>query len=132
VLARSSIEIEGVAAVITLLVPVALFDGWHFYFTKIWKNPAGWRNRITVASLLLISLGGLLLPVMMIFAPQADWTSYAAVADQVNFVGAWKQAGVLMPLCALALCLFGRRRLIAPIAVACVGTAALWFFITMG
>jgi len=64
----------------------------------------------------------------MMFAPQADWTSYTGVADQVDFVGAWKEAGVLIPLCALALCLFGRPRLIAPIAVARVGTAALWFF----
>jgi hypothetical protein len=132
VFARSSMEIEGdVAAIIALLAPVGLIYSWYFYLVKIRKEPAGWRNRMSLLSLALGSLGALLWPVTMMFAPKADWTSYVGVARQVEFVESWEKIGVRTLLVAFVLCFFGRPRLIAPIAIACVGTALFWLFTTM-
>ncbi|MHB8413289.1 MAG: hypothetical protein ACYDDI_15275 [Candidatus Acidiferrales bacterium] len=120
-----------IGGVIILLVPVALIYGWYFYFAKIWREPVGWRNRLSLLSLVLVSLGALLWPITMMFAPKSDWTSYVGVAHQVEFVESWEKVGVRTLLVAFVLCFFGRPRLIAPIAVACVATALLWLFTTM-
>jgi hypothetical protein len=120
-----------VAAFIVLLAPVGLIYGWYFYFTKIRPEPATWRNRISVLSLTLASLGALLWPITMVFAPKADWQSYVGAAQQVHFVESWEKVAVRILLVAFVLCLFGRPRLIAPVAVACFGTTLFWFFSTM-
>jgi len=130
--ARSNMQIDGdIGAVIVLLGLVGLIYSWYFYFAKIRKEPVGWRNRVSLLSLVLVSLGGLLWPVTMILAPKADWTSYVGVARQVQFVESLEKIGVRTLLFAFVLCFFGRPRLIAPIAVACVGTALFWLFTTM-
>jgi hypothetical protein len=120
-----------IAGVIALLAPVGLIYGWHFYFTRIRHEPAGWRNGISVSSLVLASLGGLLWPTSMIFAPKADWGNYVGVAQQVHFVEAWEKVAVRTLLVALVLCFFGRLRLIAPVVVACLGTTLFWLFSTI-
>jgi len=128
----SRMQIEGdIAGFIALLAPVGLTYGWHFYLTKIRREPATWRNRISTSSMVLASLGALLWPVTMIFAPKADWRTYVGVAQQVQFVELWEKAAVRTLLVAFALCFFGRPRLILPTAVACIGTTLFWLFSTM-
>lgn len=130
--APSKMEVEGdIAGFIALLAPLGLIYGWHFYFSRIRREPAGWRNRIGVSSLALASVGALLWPVAMIFAPKADWQSYVGVAQQVHFVESWEKVAVRTLLVAFVLCFFGRPRLIAPVAVACLGTTLFWLFSTM-
>lgn len=132
VLGLSSMEIEGdIAGLIALLAPVGLIYGWYLYFTKIRHESLGWRNRVSVSSLVLACLGALLWPITMMLAPKADWRSYVGVAEQVQFVESWERVAVRTLLVALILSFFGRPRLIAPIAVACLGTALFWIFSTM-
>jgi hypothetical protein len=129
---KSGMQIEmDILGFIALLAPVGLIYSWHFYFTRIRKELAGWRNRASLSSLVLATLGALLLPITMIFAPKANWSSYVGVAEQVHFVESWEKVAVRTLLVALVLCFFGRPRLIGPIAVACIGTAIFWMGSTM-
>jgi hypothetical protein len=120
-----------IAGLIALLAPLGLIYGWYFYFTRIRCEPTGWRNRISVLSLSLASVGALLWPVTMIFAPKADWGSYVGVDRQVHFVESWEKVAVYTLLVAFVLCFFGRPRLIAPVAVACLGITLFWFSSTI-
>ena len=129
---KSGMQIEmDILGFIALLVPFGLIYGWHFYFTRIRKEPAGWRNRASILSLVLASLAALLWPIMLIFEPRADWRSYVGVAEQVHFVETFEKIAVRTLLLAFVLCFFGRPRLIGPIAVACIGTAIFWIGSTM-
>jgi hypothetical protein len=129
---KSGMQIEmDILGFIALLAPFGLIYGWHFYFTRIRKEPAGWRNRASILSLVLASLGGLLWPIMLTFEPRADWRSYVGVAEQVHFVESFEKAAVRTLLLAFVLCFFGRPRLIGPIAVTCIGTAIFWIGSTM-
>ena|ERR1700687_2039292 len=130
--AVSRMQVEAnIAFFIALLAPIGLIYGWRFYFTRIRREPAGWRNRISVSSLGLASVGALLWPITRIVAPKADWSSYVGVAQQLHFVESWEKVAVRTLLVAFVLCFFGRPRLIAPIAVACIGTTLFWAFSNM-
>lgn len=129
---KSGMQIEmDILGLIALLAPVGLIYGWNSYFTRIRKEPAGWRNRASILSLVLASLGALLWPIMLAFEPRADWRSYVGVAEQVHFVESFERVAVRTLLLAFVLCFFGRPRLIGPIAVACIGTAIFWIGSTM-
>jgi hypothetical protein len=131
-IAVSKMEVEGdIAFFIALLAPIGLIYGWRFYFAKLRLEPARWRNRISVLSLVLASLGALLWPITMIFAPKADWIHYVGVARQIDFVEWWEKVAVRTLLVAFVLCFLGRPRLIVPIAVACLGTTLFWAFSTL-
>ena len=112
---------------IIFLAPVALIYSWHFYFTQMRKEPTGWRNRVTLLSLGLVTLTALLLPVMLMLMPRADSGSGV---DQVEWVESWHRPIFRTLLVALLLCLFGRPRLIAPIAIAALGMAVFWIIST--
>ena len=103
-----------------LFAPVAFIYSWYFYFTKMRRESAGWRNRLTLISLALASLAALLLPVMVMLMPVG--------VDQYEWVESWHRPIFRTLLLAFLLCLFGRRRLIVPIAIACVGTTLFWLF----
>jgi hypothetical protein len=120
-----------IAAIIVLLAPVGLIYSWHFYFTKIRAERASWPDRLTLLSLTLASSAALLWPIAMIFAPKENWTSYAGVPQQIEFIESWERVSVRTLLVAFLLCFLGRPLLIAPIAVACVGTMLFWVFSTM-
>jgi hypothetical protein len=120
-----------IAGLIVLLAPVGLIYSWYFYLAKIQKEPASWRNRISLLSLVLVSLGVLLWPVMTLLAPRADWTTYVGVPEQIQWTESWQKPIVRTLLGAFLLSVFGRPRLIAPIAVACVGTVLFWIFSSM-
>jgi len=127
---RMQVEMD-IAGIIALLGSVGLIYGWHFYLTRIRQEPAGWRNRISLSSLVLASTGALLWPITRMVAPKADWSSYVGVAQQLHFVESWGKIAVRILLVAFVLCFFGRPRLIVPIAVACIGTTLFWAFSNM-
>jgi hypothetical protein len=115
---------------VVFLAPVGLIYSWHFYLTQMRKESTGWRNRVTLLSLALVSLAALLWPVMALLMPRADWGSGVGVDHQVQWVESWHRPIFRTLLVAFFLCLFGRPRLIAPIAIACFGTALFWLFST--
>jgi hypothetical protein len=128
----SRMQVESdIAGFVALLAPIGLIYGWHFYVTRIRLEATNWQNRISLLSLVLTSLGALLWPITMIFAPKADWGSYVGVPQQLHFVESWERVAVRTLFVAFALCFFGRPRLIAPVGVACLGTALFWLFSTM-
>jgi hypothetical protein len=126
---KSANEFAVIVAV--LLAPIGLIYSWHFYLTQMRGESPGWRNRVTLLSLELVSLVALLWPVMFVLMPRADWGSGLGVGHQAEWVESWHRPIFRTLLVAFFLCLFGRPRLIAPIAIACVGTALFWLFSTM-
>jgi hypothetical protein len=122
---------NAIATILMLMAPFGFVYSWYFYFTSMpWKS-SGWRGRVTLASLVLISLAVLLWPVMMVLMPAADWVSGAGVGHQVQWVYARAGVASILLLAALLLGLFGRPRLILPIVVACIGAGLFWLFSTM-
>jgi len=117
--------------VVVLLAPVGLIYSWHFYLTQMNRESGGWRNRVTLLSLALVSLVALLWPVMFMLMPQADWGSGLGVGHQVEWIESWHRRILRTLLVAFLLCFFGRPRRIAPIAIACVGAAVFWISSTM-
>jgi hypothetical protein len=75
--------------VVVLLAPVGLIYSWHFYLAQMRKESAGWRNRVTLISLALVSLVALLWPVMGMLMPRADWGSGLGVDYQVQWIESW-------------------------------------------
>jgi hypothetical protein len=120
-----------IGVVFILLAPVGLVYSWFFYLTRMKKEQTGWRKRVTLLSLSLVSLVVLLWPVMVALAPRAGWGSGVGVGHQVEWIESWHRPVFRTLLVALVLGLFGRPRLILPIAVACVGTAVFWLVSTM-
>jgi hypothetical protein len=90
-----------------------------------------WRGRMTIVSLVLVSLAIVLWPVSRVLMPRGDWQSGVGVGCEVQWANAWERGVTRLLLIALILCLFGRPRLILPIAVACVGAALFWVFSNM-
>src|SRR6266403_4118358 len=118
-----------VATIIILLAPAGLIYSWAFYLRRMRREPiTSWRNHATLLSITLVSLAVLLWPIMAALTPTADWRSGLGVDHQVQWVEAWHTPILRSLLVALVLTFFGRPRLIAPIAVACVGTAMFWLF----
>lgn len=120
-----------VVTIIVLLAPVGLIYGWICYFTPADEESRGWRSRATLLSLVLVSLAGLLWPMTMIYLPGADWRTGASVGHQIAWEYARARVALYSSLAALVMCLFGRPRLILPIAVACIGTGLFWLSSTM-
>jgi hypothetical protein len=120
-----------IATVLILLAPLGLLYGWFFYLKRMRREPRSWRSLISVVSLSLVSIAVLLWPAMALLTPQADWGTGVGVGHQVQWVEACERAAFRTLLAALVLSLFGRPRLILPIAVACVGSALFWNFSTI-
>jgi hypothetical protein len=120
-----------IATVIIVLAPAGLIYSWTFYLTRMKREPTGWRHRVTLVSMALVSLVVLLWPIMLALTPRADWGSGLGVEHQVQWLEAWHRPIFRTLLVALVLALLGRPRLIAPMAVACIGTAMFWLSSTM-
>ena len=88
---------------------------------------ARWRGRVS----LWWFAGGYVVAVTMLYMPGADWRRGAGVAHQIGWEYARARVALYGLLVALVFCLFGRPRLILPIAVACIGTGLFWLFSTI-
>jgi len=120
-----------IATLLVLLAPFGLVYGWVFYFKRMRCEAGSWRNRITVVSMVLVSLAAVLWSVMAILMPRADWGTGTGVGHQMQWIEAWHRPIFRTLLAALGLCMFRRPRLILPIAIGCIGTALFWLFSTM-
>ncbi|HYM76920.1 MAG TPA: hypothetical protein VE377_13160 [Candidatus Dormibacteraeota bacterium] len=120
-----------VDTVLILLAPIGMLYAWLFFLMRMRHEPGNWRNRISMVSLVLIFLAALSWLIMASLMPRADWGSGIGVGLQAEWVEAWHRPIFRTLLAALVLCLFGRPRLILPLAVACIGTALFWLFSTM-
>jgi len=122
---------NGLSTIAILLAPAGLLYSWFFYFTRMRKEPAGWRNRASLLSLCVVSCVCALWPVMIALMPKAD--SVNGLGDyqtQIDFQTRWLEGWhppVLRVLgVALVIAMIGRPRLIGPLVVACIGTALFW------
>jgi hypothetical protein len=43
------------AGLVAVAAPIGLLHSWYFYFAKLRRGPSDWRNRVTLASLLLVT-----------------------------------------------------------------------------
>jgi hypothetical protein len=119
------------ATMLILLAPAGLAYGWFFYSTRMKADPWNWCKRLTLLSLVLVSLVIVLWPVSRVLMPRGDWASGAGIGRQVRWVESWDKGAIRVLAVTLVLSLFGRPRLILPIAVACIGTALFWWFSTI-
>jgi len=117
-----------IVTALVLLAPLGFVYSWYFYVRRMPWNASGWRGRVTLGSLALLSLAILLWPITRITMPSANWQTYAGVGEQLRWVDAGVWIALRILLAALALSLFGRPRLILPIVVACVGTGLFWIY----
>ena len=122
---------NNLAGIVVILAPVGLIYSWYFYFSKLRREPSRWRNKISLIALVLASLILLLWPAAMIFAPKVHSATYVGAPEYQKFVDTWMKVAVRALILPFVLCFLGRPRLIAPIAVACVGTALFWLFSSM-
>ena len=116
------------ATILILLSPAGLVYAWYFYWVRMKTEPENWRSHVTLASLVLASIAILLRPICRVFMPKVNWQSGVGVDREVQWADAWERGAVRVLLVALIPCLFGKPRLILPIAVACVGAAFFWVF----
>jgi len=119
-------------AILILLSPIGLIYSWWFFLARMRKSPWLWRTYTTLTSILIVSLAGLLLPVVAVLSPHVEYAGdYAGVPQQLAFLTAWQRPILRALAVAFFLSFLARPRLIAPIAVACVAIAALWLELTM-
>jgi hypothetical protein len=123
----ADMRLESILEIAVLVVTVAAFVySWIYYFRKVAKSGAGWRKWMTLASLVLVSLSILAWPVMVFSMPHANWATGDGVGQQVAHAAFWIKASVRTCTVALFLCLFGKPRLILPIAISCLGVLFFW------
>jgi hypothetical protein len=113
---------DNVMTAIILIAPFAAIYSWFYCITRLRKEPAHWRNRASVASLVLTSLAAALWPLIVLLMfklipNDKDWGVRAAWAE------AWHPHIFRALLAALVLSFLGRPRLIIPLALASIGTA---------
>ncbi len=102
----------------------AFFYAWFRLLKTSVEKLFSWRDGISMAAIALATVA-----VFLRFVMPAFWGS--DFGDQVRFADKW--AAVSLKICALGLLVtfFGRPRLIAPIGIACVGTAVFWVMSTI-
>jgi len=111
---------------IVLAAPIAFVYAWYRYFKQFRNEPPRWRTHVTLAALILMTLGGaLLVPYTLIPRPPGTVQPVGAAATIVV-------VAMRIELVAFVACFFGRARTIFPIAYACFGAVLFWTFITMG
>jgi hypothetical protein len=109
-----------------ILAPFAWISGWWFGLKGTTQQPKSWQNWVSITSLGLVTVAGLLWFPAALFASRNGWAS-----EHVRTVQAWSGIAVLICAAALVLSLFGKPRLILPIVVACLGAASFWIGTTI-
>lgn len=125
-------RIDSILEIAVLIgTPAALIYSWAFYFQKMHPAPSGWRKRVTLATLSLVTLTGLSWLAMLAFLPHADWGTGVGIDHQLAYVEGWHRVIARALVLAMVLSLFGRPRLILPIWLASFGTFYFWIMSTM-
>src|ERR1051325_9565665 len=120
-------RLENLLEILDLIVtPVAVGYSWLFYFKKIANLEAGRHKRLTLISLVLVSLAILAWPVMAFFMPRPDRLQGVNEANRVLYALWWMKIIVWACVLGLTVNFFGKPRLILPIAVAYVGVIFFW------
>ena len=90
-----------IVTVLVLLAPVGFVYSWYFYVTRMPWNSSGWRGRVTLVSLMLLSFTVLLWPINRMTMPAADWSSGIGVGQQARWVDAGERVALRVFLAAL-------------------------------
>lgn len=103
--------------------PVAWISAWWFLLAAHKRELRNWRNRVSFVSLVLVTVAGLLFIPIRIYNSGMDWKS----AD-THMRHTLAAANIAIKICGISLLLsfFGKPKLIALIAIVCVGTWLLW------
>jgi hypothetical protein len=117
-----------IATAIVLLSPAGLVYAWYFYVVRMLKEPAGWRSRVTLVVLVLVSSAVVMWPIARITAPHVNWKNWDGAGAYMDWMDAWERAALRIILAALVLSFTARPRLILPVALGCVGTGLFWLF----
>jgi hypothetical protein len=104
---------------------------WFLLLKRSTEPSVTWRERISLAAMIVASIALCLRFVMPAFIPAADWGTGAGVGAQVHAAAVWTKVGARSATVALLLGLIGRPRLIAPIAVACLSIVLFWVMSTV-
>lgn len=109
-----------------ILAPFAWGTGWWFGLKAITQDPNSWRNRASIFSLGIVTAAGLL------WLPAAFYAAHSGrTSEHLRTIDLWSGVAILICAVALILSLFGRPRLILPIAVAALGTSCFWIGTTI-
>jgi len=111
-----------------ILTPFAWATASILAWRAILEDPKSWRNRVSLAALGLLTLFGLLWLPIAGYASGSDSLAGAEVGARIDQFEAWAKFAGRGSAVALVLSLFGRPQLIAPIVIACIGTAFFWYF----
>jgi hypothetical protein len=120
-----------ISSALVLLAPICLVYCWYFYIKHMPWRSLGWRGRVTLGSLVLLSFAIVLWPIDRMTMPAANWGSGVGVGAQMRWAEAGERVASKVLLVAFVLSLFGRPRLILPLVLGCVGTEAFWIFSNM-
>src|SRR5438874_10767865 len=109
-----------------IFAPFAWGTSCWFGLKAITEEPKSWRNRVSICSLTIVTLAGLLwLPAALFLAHKRSGSNFFGTAH------GWAAMAILICACALVLSLFGKPRLVTPIVFTCLGTASFWFGTTI-
>jgi hypothetical protein len=64
---------DALTVVLVLAAPICLLHSWYFYFARMLEERANWRVRMTLLSLILLSVAAFAWPAILILKPPADW-----------------------------------------------------------
>lgn len=106
--------------------PVALIAAWWLLIIGEKRGRRSWRNRVTLVSLVLLTRAGLLFIPVTIYNSGTHWKSAGELDTHMRHT--LTAAAIAIRTCGIALLLsfFGEPRLIALIAIGCIGTWLLW------
>ena len=106
--------------------PVAWISAWWFLITGQEREPRDWRNRVSFVSLSLLTVAGLLFIPIRIYNSGANWRTAGGFDTHLRHTLAAAAIAIRTCGAALLLSFFGKPKLIALIAIGCVGTWLLW------
>ena len=99
---------------------------WFYLLKRSTETPVAWRERISLAAMIVASIALCLRFVMPAFLPSADWGTGVGVAAQVHSAAVWTKVGARSATVGLLLGLIGRPRLIVPISIASLSIVLFW------
>jgi hypothetical protein len=111
--------------ILIILTPFAWGTACWFSFKATAQDRKSWRNRLSLVALSIVTLVGLLWLPAGFIAARDPGTGKFRIIDE------WTAVAEVICGCALILSLFGRPKLIIPIALTCLGAGAFWIGTTI-